>query len=358
MNLLTERSLTEAIAADIRAAGGAINFARFMELALYHPRFGYYVAEANQPVGRHGDYVTSVSVGPIFGRILARQFLTFQEELGHPPDFEVVEFGGRQGQLRDDVLREAPGLHYRIVEARDPAPDRIVGCVFSNEVLDALPVHRVRAVGGEWRELYVAEGRGTRPFEETTGPLSSPRLAEALAGLPVAAMEGYTTEVNLRALDWIADIGRRLQRGFVLTIDYGYARQDYFAPHRRDGTLRCYRRHVCGSDPLVRVGQQDITAHVEFTSVIEQGRRAGLEPVLFAEQSEFLLEAGREIIEDIVRRDAGRPSPERRMIHQLIHPSFMGRAFKVLIQRKRSDSVEIDGADTIGRLAHEPVGAR
>jgi SAM-dependent MidA family methyltransferase len=322
--------LLEIIRAEIARSDGRITFARYMELALYHPQHGYYTARRERdPVGRDGDFFTSVSVGPLFGRILATQFVRYREALGNPAEFQVVECGGRTGQLRADILQAVPDLDYPMIEANDPLPDRIVGCVFSNELLDALPVHRVGVRHGQWIEWYVTDN-----LTEEPGPLSDPRLAGAVEGLPVGLMEGYRTEINLRALDWIADVARRLTRGFVLTIDYGFERTDYFAPHRQDGHLQCYHRHTRNADPFDRVGEQDITAHVEFTSVIERGRACGLELVTFTDQAHFLLEAGEDIIREIVERTAGQLSKERAAIHQLIHPGHMGRAFKVLVQRK------------------------
>jgi len=322
-----------------------------MELALYHPQHGYYTSD-RQRVGKAGDYFTSVSVGPLLGKLLARQLLQWRDELNAPTEFETVEFGGHRGQLRDDVLAAAPDLRYRIVEVGDPLPDSIVGCVFSNEFLDALPAHRVKVQGGEWKEVCVKvrslEGHAPSwpptvtvatevdppQFTETLGPLSSPRLADFLGGLPVHLMEGYTTEVNLRALDWLGDIAHRLKRGYVLTIDYGYERNDYFAPHHRDGTLLCYHRHSQSANPYEHIGDQDITAHVEFTSLIEHGKRLGLEPILFTDQSHFLLQIGEPEIAEIATRTAGQLSQERAAVHQLIHPELMGRTFKVLVQRK------------------------
>ena len=146
--------LIREIRRDIDASGRRITFERFMELALYHPQFGYYTSR-REKIGKRGDYFTSVSVGPLFGRLLAKQFLSFREELGNPAEFEVVEFGGHRGQLRADVLAAAPDLRYRIVETGDPLPDSIVGCVFSNEFLDALPVHVVQVKDGAWQEVYV-----------------------------------------------------------------------------------------------------------------------------------------------------------------------------------------------------------
>ena len=366
--------LVREIRREIEARGGRITYERFMELALYHPQHGYYTNPENFPterIGKKGDYFTSVSVGPLFGRLLAKQFLKFREELGNPAEFEVVEFGGHRGQLRADVLAAAPDLRYRIIEAGDPLPDSIVGCVFSNEFLDALPVHLVQVKHGTWQEVYVQttapspepspprgegqhaarehgrggpfqssppggedRGEGVTLFEELLGPLSTPRLAEYLRDLPVQHMEGYRTEVNLRALDWLSDAAQRLKRGWIVTIDYGYERHEYFAPHHRDGTLLCYHRHTKSANPYANVGEQDITAHVEFTSLIEHGRKLGLEPVLFTDQSHFLLQIGESEIAEIVGRTAGQISKERAAIHQLIHPEVMGRTFKVLVQKK------------------------
>jgi SAM-dependent MidA family methyltransferase len=326
-------ALATLIAGSIREAGGRITFERFMEMALYHPALGYYTTSPS--IGCGGDFYTNVSIGSLYGRIFARQLYTYRKAMGTPPDFRVLEFGGHCGQLREDVLTEAPDLSYSIVEAGGPIPDRITGCIISNELLDAFPVHRVRVVNGRWRELYVVEtAEGMESFAEVTGPLSTPRLAERLEGLPAHLMEGYTTEINLRAIDWIGDMARCLERGYIITVDYGYEHDGYFAPHRREGTLLCHFEHTANRDPFIRIGQQDITAHVDFTSVMDAGRKAGLETILFCDQSQFLLEAGRELVEELVALEAGKWSPERNQLHQLIHPTLMGRTFKVLVQRK------------------------
>ena len=330
---ISEEDASAGIADAIRNAGGQITFERFMELALYQPGSGYY--SKNPAIGRHGDFFTNVSVGALFGRILASKLCQFRQELGNPTDFKVIEFGGHQGQLRDDVLRNAPDLDYQIVEHGDRMPDQLTGCILSNEFLDALPVHRVKVIHGKWQELYVALANGDeRRFAEIAGPLSTTRLETALAPLPAHLMEGYTTEINLRALDWMQDVARRLTRGYMVTFDYGHERSHYFAPHRREGTLLCYHRHNLNHDPYARIGEQDITAHVEFRSLMELGGQLGLETILFCDQSQFILGAGVEILQEIVTRDAGRWSSERNQIHQLMHPGLMGQAFKVLIQRK------------------------
>lgn len=324
----TGNELLREIRREIEARDGRITFARFMELALYHPQYGYYTS-GQERIGKQGDYFTSVSVGSLFGKILAKQFLKYREELGNPAEFEVVEFGGHGGQFRADVLAAASDLRYGGVEVGDPLPDSIVGCVFSNEFLDALPVHRVQVRDGAWQEVYVGAD-----VQEKLGPLSTPQLAEYLRDLPIQYMEGYRSEVNLRALDWLEDVARRLKRGWIVTIDYGYERNEYFAPHHRDGTLLCYHNHKKSKNPYTNIGEQDITAHVEFTSLIEQGKKFGFEAVSFTDQSHYLLQIGEAEIAEIVARTAGQPSKERAAIHQLIHPEFMGRTFKVLVQRK------------------------
>ncbi len=360
-------ALIEAISAEIARRGGRITFERFMELALYHPRHGYYTTAArsetapDQPsagrtvqrtvqlsrepgasdgslvgravparrprIGKAGDYFTSVSVGPLFGKILAGYFRQLGVE-------SVLEIGGHRGQLREDVLAAAPELDYRMIEVgtvrravRDSGgapggralPQTITGCVFSNEFFDALPVHRV--VGD--REVYVGEASSLSDpvsamdkqdacptFSETLGPLSDPRLPR----LP----EGYRSEFNLRALDWLDELARRLAAGsYVLTIDYGFERAEYFAPRFKDGHLQCYYRHTKSGNPYEHIGEQDITAHVEFTSLMEH---PAFETILFTTQERFLMKVGAEQL-------AAAP----RQASQLL---TMGPAFKVLVQRK------------------------
>lgn len=332
--MTTERPNIQALCETrkiIRAHGGRVTFAEFMGLVLYHPEAGYYT-RGNTVIGPRGDYFTSPGAAPLFGRLLARQFLRFRAELGHPPGFAVIELGGHRGQLRQDVLGEAPDLDYHLVEVGDSLPSGLVGCVFSNEFWDALPVHRVKVVQGYWQEIYVREeGEG---FADELGPLSDPRLEEYLRELPVAWMEGYETTVNLQAQEWMGRLGRSLERGFVLSIDYGFERAEYFSPQRPRGTLRCYYRHTLNDQYYARPGEQDLTAHVDFTALIEAGRSAGLKPVLFTDQGRYLVGIGQELFREISERTAGQFSRERQAIHQLIHPGLMGSAFKVLIQKK------------------------
>jgi SAM-dependent MidA family methyltransferase len=314
-----------------------------MERALYQPGLGYYRRDRS-PVGREGDFYTSVSATPLFGRILAGVFVRLRREMGDPDGFAVVEFGGHRGQLRDDVRAAAPDLPWRIVEAGDAWPEPFSGVVFANEFLDALPVHRVRVAGGSWVERYVVESPAAPGgFAWTDGPLSDARLAGRLAGLPADRMEGYETEVCLAAGDWMERVGGLLGRGFVLTIDYGFERHEYFAPHRHQGTLRGYRNHRMTSDLLAHPGEQDLTAHVEFSSLMEAGRQAGLETVEFTDQGRFL-----------IREAAAVPGlldteSDRRAFQQLTHPALMGAAFRVLVQRRRGSFRLQPPGDTVRR---------
>ncbi|MCG3149573.1 MAG: hypothetical protein PCFJNLEI_03037 [Verrucomicrobiae bacterium] len=282
--------LIEAIRAEMAQTGGRIPFVRFMELALYHPEHGYYTTGKTR-IGRQGDFFTSVSVGPLLGKMLARQFQAWGVT-------EVIEVGGHRGQLRQDI-----GLDYRLVEVGDALPEQISGCVFSNELLDAMPVHRV--VGD--REVYV-----TSDFHEELGPLSDPRLPRLPAG--------YRSEFNLRAADWLTDVGRRLaESAYILTIDYGFERPEYFAPHHKDGHLQCYYRHTKSGNPYQHIGEQDITAHVEFSSLMEI---PGLETVLFTTQERYLMNLAPDEL-------LAHPNAARQLLH-----STMGHAFKILVQRK------------------------
>jgi SAM-dependent MidA family methyltransferase len=198
-----------------------------------------------------------------------------------------------------------PGLDYRVVEVGEPLPERFEGCLFSNELLDAMPVHRM---AGD-REVYV-----TADFVEELGSPSDSRLPR----LP----DGYRSEFNLRALDWLSGVAQRLVRGYVLTIDYGFERAEYFAPHHKDGHLQCYHRHRKSGNPYENVGEQDITAHVEFSSLMELGEALGLKTELFTTQERYLMKIGAEEL-----------MAEPKAAHQLLH-STMGHAFKVLVQRK------------------------
>ncbi len=293
---------------------GRIPFARFMERALYDPEGGYYMKRL-PPETRNRDYYTSPDVSETFGRYLARQLAEMWRVLDEPPRFQVVELGAGRGLLCRDICRalerDAPDCLSRTgYVAVEKSPGRLrdleegldsedaswrsrvawvdsiqkvasgmTGVVFSNEFFDALPVHRVCPLGSGWSEVYVRAAQGK--FTEELGEPSTPDLAAYFEDLglspppPAGGDEKARTEVNLKAAEVMVQIGRKLERGFVLTLDYGYPASELHAPHRvaGGGTLMCYHRHRAHADPYVHVGEQDLTAHVDFTALALAGRR-------------------------------------------------------------------------------------
>lgn len=358
--------------------GGRIPFARFMERALYDPQGGYYMRRV-PPDPRDRDYYTSPDVGEAFGGCLARQFAEMWRRLKEPEDFWIVELGAGRGLLCRDVLRglrrdaprclsrttyaaverspgrvedfregldsepEAAAWRGRIRRARslEEVPPGVSGVVFSNEWFDALPVHRVCPMGGVLKEVYVraAEGR----FTEELGEPSTPALDAHFQALGLRPPEGDgrgRAEVNLMAAERMEAIGRTLERGFVLTLDYGYPAGELYSPARvaGGGTLMCYHRHRAHSNPYIQVGEQDLTAHVDFTSLVAAGRRAGLEPVGFTDQHHFLVGLG--IAQEALPVPAGGSAGAIRALHRnlaiknLLLPGGLGGTLKVLIQQK------------------------
>jgi SAM-dependent MidA family methyltransferase len=347
---------------------GRMTFRDFMEMALYHPRHGYY-RSPREKMGRAGDYLTSPEVHPLFGHMVGRQLAEMWEVMGSPNRFDLLEMGAGNGLLARDVLRWAQRLQpaffealaYRIAETSpalverqrqtvealglpegkvtwEPdevaAVDSVSGCLLSNELVDSFPVHRVAVEGGELLEVYVVWQEGH--FQEELGPPSTPELAAYFERLGLLPGEGCRAEVNLAALVWMRQVAAALARGFVLTFDYGHEAGELYAPWRRDGTLLCFYRHNPSSDPYARVGKQDMTAHVDFTSLVEEGRRHGLEPLGVASQSRFLAALG--IGEALAPAPGAELSLEeyyarRRAVSELLDPAGLGR-IRVLVQAK------------------------
>ena len=350
------RRLEDRIRAEIRARGGVLAFDRFMELALYAPGLGYYVAGAPK-FGPGGDFVTAPELSPLFGRCLAVQCAEVLERLDGG---EILEFGAGSGALAVQILLELEALKrlpegYRIlepspdlqerqrtaIEAAAPhllarcdwlttLPERFAGVVIANEVLDAMPVHRFRiGADGEILEIGVTEA-DARLVEVAVPPISS-GLVEAVSALHMVGLAntpGYESEINLRLAPWLSALSSALERGLVLLIDYGYPCAEYYQPERHMGTLRCHYRHQAHSDPYVHLGLQDITAHVDFTAVAEAGVTAGFEPAGFTTQAHFLIGCG-------IDRLMQTASPEAALdqalgAKQLLLPTAMGERFKVL----------------------------
>ncbi|NCJ05582.1 class I SAM-dependent methyltransferase [Synechococcales cyanobacterium C] len=372
-----------------------IPFAEYMDWVLYEPDLGYYTA-LRPKIGAAGDFATSPHLGADFGELLAGQFHQMWQHLGSPPSFTLVEMGAGQGLMALDVLRylfrqaqatvedyadfwaaldyvifEKARVHVREQQFQlqrfppvlskirwttwdEVPPQSITGCFFSNEWVDALPVHIIERQGARLQEVYVTVGNEgcDRPFTEVLADLSTPRITSYLADLgvdltaPVYA-EGYRTEVNLGALDWLQAISDRLYRGYILTVDYGYITRQYYSPNRSQGTLQCYRRHASHTDPYWSIGHQDITAHVNFSALEHYGQAYGLTSLGFTQQGLFLMALGlgdrlvannnptdeptATNLNDILRR--------REALHALINPLGLG-GFGVLIQAKGLSTAE------------------
>ena len=367
--------LVAAIASEI-AASGPIPFVRFMELALYHPQFGYYMRPLEpgvERIGWGGDFYTSSDVHPILGQALSRQATQLDDLLGHPDPFTVVEMGPGKGLLashflsacRLDANSLGQRLRYVLIE-RSPAmralhqqqlhpwfnetgrvswledmsslaPASITGMMFSNELPDAFPIHRIQKVGNETREVFVdiRDGR----FVECLRPLSTSSIEAYLQRLKLDLPDGYRTEVNLLAPAWMKQVADSVRRGVVITVDYGHSAQDLYGPDRSKGTFLCYYSQMASEDPYVRVGYQDMTAHVDFTTLATVGEEAGLCVTGFTNQMSFLMGLG---VEEMMGR-LEPESPEFRAALHLLKPEGMGQTFKILVQHKGLEQPALDG---------------
>jgi SAM-dependent MidA family methyltransferase len=363
--------LTDIIADRIKAkCDRAITFAEFMELALYHPQYGYYTTKAVE-IGAQGDFFTSPHLGKDFGELLAVQFVQMWEILGQPAPFTLVEMGAGQGILAVDILKYLykhyreffDALQYIIVEVSpglkqqqqqllqgvadkvkwcslDEIPSNsIIGCTFSNELVDAMPVHLFSLEDGQLGEIYVTLAQDDTFIEVCNAP-STPKIAQYfdLVGVNLAQLaSNYRSEINLAAIEWLSKVAQKLQQGYLLTIDYGYTAARYYNPMRSQGTLQCYYRHGYHNDPYINIGNQDITAHVDFTALERWGEQCGLNNLGFTQQGLFLMALGLgERIAAISTNNANNVEQllqRREVLHQLINPQGLG-GFGVLVQSK------------------------
>jgi SAM-dependent MidA family methyltransferase len=350
-------ALRDIIAGRIRQEG-SISFADFYRLALYHPTYGYYVC-----CDPTDDYHSSPNTHGVFGAAIARQVADFWRLMDRPSRFDVFEAGAGSGRLAADVLRalriETPELYNSVryvtqdvtgldafprleragvpldkvtIAAGLPPRPSIEGCVLSNELLDALPFERVRLCEGRLKLLRVGLEDG-RFVDVEAG--ATPELEAYFAGLGFLPGEGCEAEVGLEAVEWTQRAATALRRGYVLTLDYGYEASALYAPWRKRGTLLTFYRHTSGDDPYQRVGRQDITASVDFTSVIKAGEAAGLKTLGLATQSDFLTALG--IAEALQQTPAASEMEAyfalRRGVMELIDSSGLGR-IRALIQAK------------------------
>jgi len=352
---------------------GPLSFCEFMRESLYHPTFGYY---SRADARRFADFYTSVDVHPIFGRLLARQVAEMWRLLGSPAEFCLVEAGAGVGRLAAQILdfaaREmgdfygalryvavessaarraqhaaALGAHLASGVASSAAqlPTAIpLGCILSNELLDALPVHRVVVEGGSLREVYVSLDGNI--LMEQLGELTTPEIGAFFREQNIRLREGQQAEVSLAACRWIRDAGRRLGRGFVVSVDYGHEAAELYNERHMRGTMLAYAQHAVSEDFLHSPGEQDLTSHVDFTALDLWGARAGLQRAGCVSQMQFLVAMGRaNEFADLYDPGAGEVEKVRArlMLKTLIHPEGMGETFYVFVQYKGITEPKLTG---------------
>ena len=337
---------------------GRITFAEFMELALYWPNGGYYprLGAAAPPQ----DYYTAPMAHPAFGALIALQLEEMWRLLDESSPFTVVEQGAGTGRLAADIRDFSQhldssfhgSLQYLAVDraaagtpssVEDAGVSSIVGCILSNELLDAFPVHRVTVRDGKLREIYLTSQQDR--LVELLDDVSTDDIPARLESEDVHLAEGQVAEVCLALEPWVRQAATMLQSGFVLTIDYGHPAADLYDIRRSQGTLRCYYRHTLSGDPYQHIGEQDITAHVDFTAVASLGQRYGLEPYPLLSQANFLNNLGLPLFMDrLYSEDLGQRERDanRMAMLDLVRPGGMGD-FKALVQRKGTACHRLSG---------------
>lgn len=372
-------SLKEKIIEKIKSEG-PINFETFMEMALYYPSLGYYTRDSTK-IGRAGDFYTSSHLHSIFGAMLGRQMEEMWEHMGKPDVFNIVEIGAGMGYLAKDMLEylqkksEAGSqkpeenlfqcLQYTIVELNPTVRARqqellsefkdkinwishidelnpVTGCFLSNELLDAFPVRLVETDNG-LNEIYISADRDS--FIELKMPCSN-EIKKYFNEFNISLPEGYRTEVNLKIKDWLKEVSNKIYRGFMLIIDYGYTAMDYYSEVRNRGTLLCYYKHQINEDLYQNIrqniGDQDMTAHVNFSSLKKWGEEMGLTTVGFCPQGTYLVSLG---IDEVIKEFYG-DAPnvfDIVRIKGLILPQGMGESHKVMVMYKGEDNMIFRG---------------
>ncbi|MCK5390819.1 MAG: SAM-dependent methyltransferase [Deltaproteobacteria bacterium] len=359
-------NLTEIIKSRIRDFG-PITFAEFMEFALYHTDYGYY-SSGNSRIGKEGDFYTSPHVHKSFGSVIGN-FIIKSFDLIQQESLSIIELGAGKGVLALDILnhikinnpKQYAQTTYYLAEQSNYSQNeskktlsghsnkikwlssldevesgKVAGVVISNELLDALPFHRLKITNGNLTETFVTLEDGD--LAETTDKPSVPELGKYFSGIDMNFREDQEFEVNLRAEKILKEIDRVLQKGFVITIDYGYLNSELFSPERMKGTYKCIHKHSINETPYINIGEQDITAHVDFSNLIRAGVSFNINKVKYTTQGQFLIDWG---ILDLISSDleeSGKlkdsSAKEIQAIKNLFLPELMGDKFKVLIQEK------------------------
>ena len=374
---------------------GPITVADFMSIALYHPEFGYYTSKKYR-TGRQGDFFTSVNVGPLFGGLLCHQFNQFWRILRkHSSNknrhFDIVEVGASNGQLACDVLDTARKLYpdfysairlhlvevstlarvaqrkvlashaEKIVNTTETLPNAIHGIVYANELLDALPVHKVIMTNDGLRECYV-DFNG-HALTERQGPLSNNAIEHYLQALGITLKTDTQAEVNLAAVSWIKHACQTLRKGFLILIDYGHEATDLYSMLHPKGTLRTYKQHtsIATADSatpswLVKVGKQDITSHVDLTSIRRTAETSGFETLGLLDQTYFLLALWNDLYKN---KQTKEPFSEPISINDtrrwltfksLMMPGGLGSTHKVMVFGKNVGMPSLTGLSGLSRL--------
>lgn len=356
-------TLTEIIIERIKSEG-PIPFSTFMEMALYYPGIGYYTT-GTERIGKCGDYFTAPTITNLLGISLGRQLEEMWHTLGEEP-FTIVEYGAGTGALCKDILEYLKNnarlycdLKYIVVE-KSPAmqlkekmvlPEKVSwcnaisenitsGCILSNELVDNLPVHQV-VMEDDLMEVFV-DYRDA--FIEILKPASNDMKAY-LRELHIELPKGYRTEINLQSIDWLTEITTVLKKGFVLTIDYGFTTPELYRAKHRDGTIVCYNKHRVSPNPYSNVGEQDITAHVNFSALHHWGMKKGLSCCGYTDQVNFLRALG---LNDYIRKmehegQALHLSEQQKLswLHTLLVD--MGSKYKVLVQQTGLEKAKLSG---------------
>ncbi len=355
---------------------GAISFRDFMDMALYYPELGYYTSKKDK-IGGLGDFFTSSELDEVFGNLLAKQFAEIFYKLNEK-NFSIIEIGAGKGYLAFDILSFLKNefndvfknIEYIIIEKSpyhiefqkeilkdfpnvkwvqnitDFENESITGIIFSNELFDSFPVHMIRKKNGNIYEIFIKLDENDNVVEIEKNP--SKEIIEYISELHIDIPEGMTTEINLDAKEYIQEIGKKLKKGYVITIDYGYPSKELYKPYRMRGTLLCYYRHKYSENYYENVGLQDITSHVNFSALKFYGEKVGLKTLGFTDQAHFLTSLGlMDIISKLQEKDDFSSFERLNRLKTLVLPKGMGEKFKVLVQYKNVKNPDIKGLELL-----------
>lgn len=353
---------------------GDISFRDFMEVALYYPKYGYYTSDRSK-IGGLGDYYTASELDPIFGQILARQFIEIYNQHFSKGSMDIVEIASGKGYLLHDLIKYLRENHidiydnlniysveksqYHLDLQRKVLKDfekvkfyqdisdlpQVDGIIYSNELFDAIPTNLIEVEDGKVYEIYIAieDGEVVQLKKEP-----SKEIVDYIRELNIKLPENFTTEINIDAVNLYLTIAGKLKRGFIFTIDYGYPSSELYKPYRNRGTLICYYRHTYNENYYQNVGLQDITSHVNFSALHHFGEKAGLKTIGFTDQAHFFISLGlMEELNKLYEASDYKSYERANRLKTLVLPKGMGEKFKVLIQAKDVKDVDLKGLELL-----------